>query len=76
MFLCYHGFENASILARVIDDPLKSVISSWLGKMSNENVPDYFDIFQRNIGIFTRDEQLYLKNSIVLIAGVGGVGGP
>lgn len=44
--------------------------------MSKEEGPGYFNIFQRNIGIFTPDEQLKLKNSTVLIAGVGGVGGP
>jgi molybdopterin/thiamine biosynthesis adenylyltransferase len=44
--------------------------------MSREDVPGYFDIFRRNIGIFTRDEQLKIKNSTVLIAGVGGVCGP
>ena len=44
--------------------------------MNKEKNPDYFDIFQRNIGIFTRDEQLKIKNSTVLVAGTGGVGGP
>lgn len=44
--------------------------------MSEEEGPGYFDIFQRNIGLFTQDEQLKLKSSTVLIAGVGGVGGP
>jgi hypothetical protein len=44
--------------------------------MSEEEGPGYFDIFQRNIGIFNPDEQLKIKNSTVLIAGVGGVGGP
>jgi hypothetical protein len=37
---------------------------------------DYFDIFERNIGIFAKEEQLKLKDSTVLIAGIGGVGGP
>jgi len=37
---------------------------------------DYLDIFERNIGIFTKEEQLKLKDSTVLIAGIGGVGGP
>jgi tRNA A37 threonylcarbamoyladenosine dehydratase len=41
-----------------------------------KNNPAYFDIFQRNIGIVTTDEQLKLQNSTVLIAGIGGVGGP
>jgi molybdopterin/thiamine biosynthesis adenylyltransferase len=36
----------------------------------------YFDIVQRNIGIFTKEEQLKLKNSTVLITGTGGIGGP
>jgi hypothetical protein len=38
--------------------------------------PTYSDIFRRNIGIFTEDEQLKFKNSTVLVAGIGGVGGP
>jgi hypothetical protein len=37
---------------------------------------DYFEIFQRNIGILTKDEQVKLQRSAVLIAGIGGVGGP
>lgn len=31
--------------------------------------------FQRNIGIFTQEEQQQLKNSTIAIAGMGGVGG-
>ena len=31
--------------------------------------------FSRNIGIFTREEQLLLKNTAIAIAGTGGVGG-
>ena len=41
-----------------------------------ENDQEYFEIFQRNIGVFTKKEQLKLRNSTVLIAGTGGIGGP
>jgi len=36
----------------------------------------YDEIFQRNIGIFTKEEQERIKNLKVAIAGVGGLGGP
>ncbi|MFA6119342.1 MAG: ThiF family adenylyltransferase [Parachlamydiales bacterium] len=36
---------------------------------------DYFEMYTRNIGIFTKDEQNKLKNATVFFAGVGGVGG-
>lgn len=35
----------------------------------------YHDSFERNIGIFTQEEQELLRNSAVAVAGVGGVGG-
>jgi len=35
----------------------------------------YNEIFSRNIGIFTKDEQKKLKNTTMAVAGVGGVGG-
>ncbi|HRY13375.1 MAG TPA: ThiF family adenylyltransferase [Syntrophomonadaceae bacterium] len=35
----------------------------------------YHDSFERNIGIFTKEEQELLRNSTVAVAGVGGVGG-
>lgn len=35
----------------------------------------YNEFYQRNIGIFTEDEQAQLKNSKVVVAGVGGAGG-
>ena len=33
------------------------------------------ELFQRNIGLFTADQQMKLRNSSVAIAGLGGVGG-
>lgn len=36
----------------------------------------YNEIFQRNIGIFTPEEQLKIKSLKVAIAGAGGLGGP
>lgn len=36
---------------------------------------NYFEIYNRNIGIFTNEEQNKLKNATVFIAGAGGVGG-
>ncbi|MFH1980409.1 MAG: ThiF family adenylyltransferase [Pseudomonadota bacterium] len=36
---------------------------------------DYRQVYQRNIGVFTHDEQDRLKAAKVAIAGVGGVGG-
>jgi tRNA A37 threonylcarbamoyladenosine dehydratase len=47
-----------------------------LSKGSPESGYRYFEIFQRNIGIFTEAQQNVLKNSTVLIAGTGGVGSP
>ncbi len=35
----------------------------------------YQEIFSRNIGIFTQDEQEKLRQSTIAVAGVGGVGG-
>lgn len=35
----------------------------------------YYERFERNIGIFTQEEQELLRNSTVAMAGVGGVGG-
>jgi tRNA A37 threonylcarbamoyladenosine dehydratase len=35
----------------------------------------YKEMFSRNIGIFTEDEQKKLKNSTIAVAGMGGVGG-
>lgn len=42
--------------------------------MSKEQSITYDEIFQRNIGIFTRKEQERLRRSTVSIAGLGGVG--
>ncbi len=36
---------------------------------------DYFELYQRNIGSFSKEDQNKLKKSSVFIAGVGGVGG-
>jgi len=36
---------------------------------------NYNELYQRNLGIFTQEEQDKLKNANVFIAGVGGVGG-
>ncbi len=36
----------------------------------------YEDIFQRNIGVFTREEQERIRKGTVLVAGSGGVGAP
>lgn len=36
---------------------------------------DYWQLFQRNIGLFSRDQQQVLRDSKVFVAGVGGVGG-
>ena len=41
-----------------------------------ENDQKYFEIFQRNIRIYSKQEQLHLKKSTILLAGTGGVGGP
>lgn len=38
--------------------------------------PEYSEIFQRNIGVFTQEEQEQLRRAHVLVAGVGGVGSP
>ncbi len=35
---------------------------------------NYDEIYQRNLGLFTKDEQNRLKNAKVAVAGVGGVG--
>jgi molybdopterin/thiamine biosynthesis adenylyltransferase len=42
---------------------------------SNSVLPSYEELFSRNIGIVSTNEQLVLSNSKVGIAGVGGVGG-
>jgi molybdopterin/thiamine biosynthesis adenylyltransferase len=39
------------------------------------NDPFFYALFQRNIGIFTVEEQNHLKKCTVALAGVGGVGG-
>lgn len=36
---------------------------------------NYKELYQRNLGIFTQEEQDKLKNANVFIAGVGGIGG-
>jgi molybdopterin/thiamine biosynthesis adenylyltransferase len=36
---------------------------------------NYEQLYQRNLGIFTKEEQAKLKNAHVFVAGVGGVGG-
>lgn len=36
---------------------------------------DYWRLFQRNIGVFTREQQRKLQNAKIFVAGVGGVGG-
>lgn len=36
----------------------------------------YDEIFQRNIGIFTKEEQEKIKNLKIAVIGVGGLGGP
>jgi molybdopterin/thiamine biosynthesis adenylyltransferase len=47
------------------------------GNQSNDNRADnlYREIFSRNRGLITEDEQSLLRRSTVAIAGVGGVGG-
>jgi len=35
----------------------------------------YADLFQRNIGLISKEQQLKLKNANILICGVGGMGG-
>jgi molybdopterin/thiamine biosynthesis adenylyltransferase len=47
------------------------------GNQSNDNRADnlYREIFSRNHGLITEDEQSLLRRSTVAIAGVGGVGG-
>ncbi|MCL6472535.1 MAG: ThiF family adenylyltransferase [Firmicutes bacterium] len=39
------------------------------------DLPDYGELFMRNIGIVSKNEQEILKNATVVIAGVGGDGG-
>ena len=36
----------------------------------------YEDLFQRNIGVFTAEEQERIRGLVVAIAGAGGLGGP
>lgn len=36
---------------------------------------DYWQVYQRNIGLFTREQQQKLRDAKVFVAGVGGVGG-
>lgn len=36
---------------------------------------DYWQMYQRNIGLFTREQQQKLRDAKVFVAGVGGVGG-
>ncbi|MFB0532808.1 MAG: ThiF family adenylyltransferase, partial [Desulfatiglandales bacterium] len=36
---------------------------------------DYEELFQRNYGIFSRDEQQRIQRSSILIIGCGGIGG-
>ncbi len=43
-------------------------------KLYKENAMTYQEIYQRNIGLFTQEEQDKLQNAKVAIAGVGGVG--
>ena len=38
--------------------------------------PVYADLFQRNIGVFTTEEQERIRGLVVAIAGAGGLGGP
>ncbi|MEW5733302.1 MAG: ThiF family adenylyltransferase [Thermodesulfobacteriota bacterium] len=38
-------------------------------------MPDYSDLFRRNLGVFTEAEQEKIRNSRVLIVGCGGIGG-
>jgi tRNA threonylcarbamoyladenosine dehydratase len=38
--------------------------------------PAYADLFQRNIGVFTAEEQERIRGLVVAIAGAGGLGGP
>jgi len=38
--------------------------------------PTYDEIFQRNIGVFTPEEQEKIKNLKIAIIGVGGLGAP
>jgi molybdopterin/thiamine biosynthesis adenylyltransferase len=44
--------------------------------MSKKQKYTYDEIFQRNIGVFTPEEQERIKNLKVAIAGAGGLGGP
>lgn len=46
-----------------------------LMKLKRGQVMQYNEFYQRNIGIFTEDEQAKLKSAKVVIAGVGGAGG-
>ncbi len=43
--------------------------------MKGEYKMDYFKVYSRNAGIFSKEEMNKLKNATVFIAGVGGVGG-
>jgi tRNA A37 threonylcarbamoyladenosine dehydratase len=40
-----------------------------------KDMPIYEEIFERNYGVLTLEEQESLRNSRVTIVGVGGVGG-
>jgi molybdopterin/thiamine biosynthesis adenylyltransferase len=44
--------------------------------MKESKAYTYDDIFQRNIGIFTPEQQNIIKNLKVAVAGAGGLGGP
>lgn len=37
---------------------------------------NYYELYQRNLGIFTEEEQEKLQRAQVFIAGAGGTGGP
>lgn len=45
--------------------------------MTNTNSPDdfYFEMTKKNIGVYTKEEQTKLRESRVIIFGLGGVGG-
>jgi len=58
-----------------MNHPKKTPLQEPLENNSTDT-PDYFTIFQRNIGFYTQAQQNVLKKSTVLIAGTGGVGSP